>query len=440
MNRQALNRDGGEIKEQRRCWEFYNCDKIECPAYKNEDTPCWLTSGTYCRGETQGRFYDKLEECVKCGGFLSQMDGEEGRQVIKKVVNSLHSIVAKLEEEEEHLKLENIYLKERLSKEYAPDLVVGPNKRMEQIYSLITKVAATDSTVLLTGETGTGKGLFARAVHYHSPRSNQPFVPVNCSTLSENLLESELFGHVKGAFTSATSDKPGLFELSNKGTFFFDEIGDISPAIQGKLLEVLQDKSTKRVGGTKPTKVDVRIIAATNKDIEALVKEGRFREDLFYRLNVFPIHLPALRERKEDIPMLAEHFLEEFNREKEKNIKGIHKEALKKLIEYDWPGNIREIENVIERAVVLAEGELIRFQDLPVYLQGKREEKTAAKEKEAIKTLGELEREHILSVLKLTSDKRSEAAKLLGIDRKTLYRKIKGCKLEPVGHNALPVA
>ncbi|MEW5766064.1 MAG: sigma-54 dependent transcriptional regulator [bacterium] len=440
MNRQALNKDGGEIKERLRCWEFYDCDKIECPAYQNKDLPCWLVSGTHCRNEIQGKFYDKLEECVKCRVFLSEMDGEEGRQVVEKVVSSLHSMVAKLEEEEEHLKLENIYLKKRLSKEYAPDLVVGANKQMEQIYSLITKVAVTDSTVLLTGETGTGKGLFARAVHYHSPRSSQPFVPVNCSTLSESLLESELFGHVKGAFTSATSDKHGLFELANKGTFFFDEIGDISLAIQGKLLEVLQDKTTKRVGGTKPVKVDVRIIAATNKDIEAHVKEGRFREDLFYRLNVFPIHLPALRERKEDIPALAEYFLEKFNRERKKGAKGIHKKALKKLIEYEWPGNIREFENVIERAVILAEEDLIRLEHLPIYIKGKREGTAAVEEKEVIKTLDELEREHILRVLKLTSNKRSEVAKLLGIDRKTLYRKIKVYKLETAGHNVLPVA
>jgi transcriptional regulator with PAS, ATPase and Fis domain len=352
-------------------------------------------------------------------------------------IDSFHSMVAKLEEKERDLELENIYPKERLVNEYAPDLVVGPNKRMHQIYGLITKVAATDSTVLLTGETGTGKGLFARAVHYHSKRSKHPFVPINCGILSENLLESELFGHVKGAFTGAISDKSGLFELANKGTFFFDEIGDISLIIQAKLLEVLQDKTIKRVGGTKSIKVDVRIIAATNKDIEVLVKEGKIREDLFYRLNVFAIHLPPLRERKEDIPILAEHFLRKFNRERDKGIKGIHKEALKRLMAYDWPGNIRELENVIERALVVGSADLILPQDLPPYIQGERGEEVSIKTKEAIKSLKELEREHILRVLKLTSYRRSEAAKLLGIDRKSLYRKIKAYKLEAKGHNAL---
>lgn len=218
--------------------------------------------------------------------------------------------------------------------------------------------------------------------------------------MSENLLESELFGHARGAFTGAIADKSGLFELAEKGTFFFDEIGDISPAIQGKLLEVLQDKSIKRVGGTKLIEIDARIIVATNKDIGALVREGRIREDLYYRLNVFPIHLPPLRERKEDIPVLAEHFLKKFNQERDKSIKGIHKETLRSLIEYDWPGNIRELENVIERAVVLESEELILPQDLPPHIQGERGIKRLTDE--GIKNLKELEKEHILKALKLT--------------------------------------
>ena len=406
-----------------RCWEYFKCRKPDCPAYKKEDIQCWLTSGTHCRNEIQGKFYDKLEECVKCQVFLSQMDGEKGRQIVEKVVGSLHSMVARLEEEEEHLKLENIYLKERLAKEYAPSLVIGPNKRMEQIYGIISKVAATGSTVLLTGETGTGKGLFARAIHYHSGREKEPFVPVNCSTLSEALLESELFGHVKGAFTSATSDKVGLFELAEKGTFFFDEIGDVSPAIQGKLLEVLQDKSIKRVGGTKLVEIDARIIVATNKDLMALIKEGRFREDLFYRLNVFPIHLPPLRERREDIPILIEHFLKKFNQGRDKDIKGIHKETVRRLMEYDWPGNIRELENVIERAVVLESSELISSKDLPANIYPENKEELVLKER--VKTLGELEKEHILRVIKLVSSNKSRAAQLLGIDRRSLHRKMK---------------
>lgn len=306
-----------------------------------------------------------------------------------------------------------------MAKEYAPDLVIGHNKQMKQIYDLISKVAATDSTVLLTGETGTGKGLFARAIHYHSKRSSHPFVPINCSTLNENLLESELFGHTKGAFTSAVADKPGLFELSDKGTFFFDEIGDISPTIQGKLLEVLQDKSIKRVGGTKFIKVDVRIIVATNKNIQSLVKEGRFREDLFYRLNVFPIHLPPLRERKEDIPVLAEHFLKRFNQGRRKNIKGIHKETIKKLMAYDWPGSIRELENVIERAVILEEGWFISLGVLPSHIQKRKG--SSVKQK----TLQEAEMEHILRALEESGGNRTKAAVSLGITRSTLYEKMK---------------
>lgn len=432
MKKENFSKSGREEIRRIKCWEFCGCQKADCPAYESEDLNCWLISGTRCRDEIQDKFYDKLEECVKCEVFLSQMDAEGGRQTIEKVIDSLHLMVAQLEEKERYLELENIYLKERLAKEYAPDLVVGPNKRMEQIYGLITKVAATDSTVLLTGETGTGKGLFARAVHYHSSRSKYPFVPINCNTLSETLLESELFGHVKGAFTGATVEKPGLFELANNGTFFFDEIGDISSTIQGKLLEVLQDKSVKRVGGTNFIKVDVRVIVASNKDIQTMVKERRFREDLFYRLNVFPIHLPSLRERKEDILILAEHFLKKFNQGREKGINGIHKETVKRLIEYDWPGNIRELENVIERAVILASEELILPQDLPIHIQGQVRKKEEFQER--IKTLAELEKEHILKVLRLASYKRSVTAKLLGINRRSLYRKLNAYELETRGH------
>lgn len=410
-------------KEKIKCWEFYNCNKVKCPAYKSKDFHCWLISGTYCRDKIQDKFYDKLEECVKCEVFISQINKEEFRKIVEKLTNTLHSLVTQIEEKEKDLELENIYLKEILAKEYAPDLVIGPNKRMEEIYDLITKVAVTDSTVLIMGETGTGKGLFARAIHYHSQRSKHPFVPINCSTLSENLLESELFGHVKGAFTNATADKPGLFELASNGTFFFDEIGDISLAIQGKILEVLQYRTIKRVGGIKTIKVDARIISATNKDIEALIKEGKVREDLFYRLNVFPIPLLPLREREDDIPVLANHFLKIFAQKMRKDIKGIHKDALKKLMKYDWPGNIRELENIIERSVILANKEFILPQELAISIQEKVNE--AAKEKGRIKTLHEIEKEHILEILRFTSYKNVEAAKLLGIDRKSLYRKMK---------------
>jgi transcriptional regulator with GAF, ATPase, and Fis domain len=235
---------------------------------------------------------------------------------------------------------------------------------MQEIYRIIAKVATTDSTVLIYGQSGTGKELIARAIHFNSPRREKQFVPVDCAVLSENLLESELFGHVRGSFTGAITTKPGLFEVADGGTVFLDEVGNISLAIQAKLLRVLQEREFTPVGGTKVKKVDIRLIAATNKDLEKMIKEETFREDLYYRLNIVPITLPALKERQDDIPILAVHFLKKYAEEIGKTIKGFTPEAMERLMRYPWPGNVRELENVIERTVVMIEEEMVQVEHL----------------------------------------------------------------------------
>jgi transcriptional regulator with GAF, ATPase, and Fis domain len=235
---------------------------------------------------------------------------------------------------------------------------------MQEIYRIIVKVAMTDSTVLIYGQSGTGKELIARAIHFNSPRREKQFVPVDCAVLSENLLESELFGHVRGSFTGAVTTKPGLFEVADEGTVFLDEVGNISLAIQAKLLRVLQEREFTPVGGTKVKKVDIRLIAATNKDLEKMIKEESFREDLYYRLNIVPIYLPLLKERQDDIPLLSVHFLKKYAEEMGKTIKGFTPEAMEKLMKYPWPGNVRELENVIERTVVMMEEEMVRVEHL----------------------------------------------------------------------------
>lgn len=260
---------------------------------------------------------------------------------------------------------ENIYLRKELEAKYGFDNIIGNSTRMQDVYKLIRKVAPTDSTVLIRGESGTGKELIARAIHFNSPRKKRPFVPVDCGVLAQELLESELFGHVKGSFTGAIVTKPGLFEIADGGSIFLDEIGDINPNIQSKLLRVIQEKEFTPVGGVKPKKADLRFIVATNKDLEKLVEERQFREDLFYRLNVVSITIPLLKERKDDIPLLAYHFLKKYTKEMNKNIKSISVDAMNMLIAYSWPGNVRQLENVIERAIVMAEGDTITTDHLP---------------------------------------------------------------------------
>jgi transcriptional regulator with GAF, ATPase, and Fis domain len=305
---------------------------------------------------------------------------------------------------------------------------------MQEVYRLIEKVAKTDATVLIRGESGTGKELVARAIHYHSRRSEAPFISINCAALPETLLESELFGHARGAFTGAVTAKKGLFEEAHEGTIFLDEIGDISLGLQSKLLRVLQEGEFLRVGETRPTRVDVRVLAATNRDLEKAVKEGSFRPELFYRLNVISIWLPPLRERRDDIPLLARHFLEKIGRRLGKEVTGFTSEAMDALVRADWPGNVRELENVIERAVILTEGKKIELGDLP------RQFRNLAKGtsgwaytrgmsfKEAVTAY---ETSLILQALEESQWVQARAAEILGLKRSTLNEMIKRYNLRP---------
>jgi len=330
--------------------------------------------------------------------------------------------------ERRRLVLENLRFKQELKEKYRFENIVGSSDRMLEVYKVIARVAPTRSTVLIQGETGTGKELIARAIHYNSPRADRPFVAIDCSALAESLLESELFGHVKGAFTGAVVAKRGLFEEAHGGTCFLDEVGEISLSTQAKLLRVLQEHEVKRVGGTESVKVDVRVIAATNKDLEKLVAEGRFREDLFYRLSVVTIHLPPLRERREDIPLLVNYFLRKYAAENNRPISHASPEAMALLTEYDWPGNVRELQHVIERAVALTTNAVLLPEDLPPKLRGVSEE--GASTGESSLTLRELEKRHIQRVLKQTKGNKKRAAELLGIHRRTLYRLAKRYGIE----------
>jgi two-component system NtrC family response regulator len=287
--------------------------------------------------------------------------------------------------------------------------------------------------VLLRGESGTGKELIAKAVHYHSPRANQPFIKVNCAALPETLLESELFGHEKGAFTGAAAKRIGRFEAADKGTIFLDEIGDIAPGVQVKLLRVLQEKEFERLGGNQTIKSDVRVIAATNRDLEQGMKEGTFREDLYYRLNVVSVVIPPLRERKEDVPALLEHFIKKYGVENRKKISGVSAEARDVLMRYSYPGNVRELENIIERAVVLSKGKTITSSDLPLHLRTTgSEEKICVKKSEGAltETLDTLERGLILEALKESGGVQTKAAEKLGISERVLRYKLKKYRIK----------
>jgi DNA-binding NtrC family response regulator len=289
---------------------------------------------------------------------------------------------------------------------------------MQEIFDLIQDIAPVDSTVLITGETGTGKELAAKAVHTNSPRSEGPFVSVNCGAIPEHLMESELFGHQKGAFTDAKETKKGRLEMSHGGTLFLDEVGEIGMRMQIDLLRVLEERVFYRVGGTQPIEVDFRIIAATNRDLEEAIKEGIFREDLYYRLNVIILRMPPLRERKEDIPLLAEHFLQRFSQETNKAVDQISRSSMDELMLYEWPGNVRELENAVERAVVVCKGRKIIPEDLPILSSIE----TPAHEN---RSLTELEKVHIHRILDENQWNISKSSRILGIDRSTLYSKIK---------------
>ena len=332
-------------------------------------------------------------------------------------------------QEKENLHDQYALLQRELQKTAGDEFITGTNPRMQEVANLILKVAPTPTTVLIRGESGTGKEVVARLIHKNSPLSDKPFITINCTTFSPNLIESELFGYVKGAFTGANKNQPGLLELAHGGTVFLDEIGDLPLEMQAKLLRFLQSGEVRPVGSTTTRKVSVRVLAATNRNLEAMIERGEFRADLFYRLNAFTIVLPPLRDRREDIPLLAYHFLQRAKAKVNKHVSGIETEALNLLMQYHWPGNLRELENVIERAVVLTETDAIRVEDLPLVLRGDtpgrrmavapgREGLHALKQR----MLDQIEREAIIQYLKQHNGNITRAAQAAGISRRTLHR------------------
>ena len=324
-------------------------------------------------------------------------------------------------QKESLLLTENRLLRMEVRKKFEFSNIIGKSKKMQEIFSLIEKVALGNSTVIIYGGSGTGKELVAKAIHYNSPRTDRPFIPFNCGAIPETLVESELFGHTKGAFTGAVQAKKGLFEEADGGTLFLDEISTILPSVQVKLLRVLQEKEVMKVGSTERTKIDVRMLAATNENLEENMKKGKFREDLFYRLHVFPIFLPDLKDRKEDIPLLAYHFLDSYSKEAKKEIKGISKEAIKLLLEYHWPGNVRELENAIERAVIMTDQDYLASNDFPKDLTEGFSEmiKRGVKDR---KSLDDIKSEYIKEILKEVGGNKRIAAEILKVNPRTLYR------------------
>lgn len=336
--------------------------------------------------------------------------------------NELGVLIEKILENQAQAR-ENLYLKEQYKERTRFESLIGQSRVMQEVFELIRNVSPTNSTILITGETGTGKGLAAKAIHSHSPRSHGPFVVMNCGAIPEHLMESELFGYQKGAFTDAKSTKKGRLEMAHGGTLFLDEIGEIGMRMQIDLLRVLDDRVFYRVGGTQPMEADFRVIAATNRNLQEAIKEGIFREDLYYRLNVISFKMPSLSERKEDIPLLAEHFLRRFSQETNRQIDHISREAMDEMMLYEWPGNVRELENAIERSVVIAKTRNIFPGDLPI----------SQPEGVCISTDNTLEGVEKAHINRMLHEKRwniSQAARTLGIDRSTLYGKIKRYELE----------
>jgi len=335
-------------------------------------------------------------------------------------LNELILHISKVQKESLLLR-ENRLLRMEVRKKFEFNNIIGKSKKMQEVFSLIEKVALGSSTVMIYGGSGTGKELVAKAIHYNSSRADRPFIPFNCGAIPETLVESELFGHTKGAFTGAIQAKKGLFEEADGGTLFLDEISTILPSVQVKLLRVLQEKEVMKVGSTERTKIDARMIAATNENLEDNMKKGKFREDLFYRLHVFPIFLPDLKDRKEDIPLLAYHFLDLYSKEAKKEIKGISKESMKILLEYHWPGNVRELENVIERGVIMTDQDYLVPNDFPKDLMEGFSEmiKRGVKDR---KSLDDIKSEYIKEILKEVGGNKRIASEILKVNPRTLYR------------------
>jgi len=364
-------------------------------------------------------------EALKAGAFdylTKPLDIEELKILIEKAL------------EHYHLRAENLVLKERLGDRFDFSRIIATSSKMKSLLETLAMVAPSDATVLIMGGSGTGKEVIANAIHHNSSRAGHPFIKVSCAALPETLLESELFGHEKGAFTGATARREGRFQLADRGTIFLDEVGEMSPAIQTKLLRVLQEKEFEPLGSTRTLKVDIRVITATNRDLEKEVKEGRFREDLYYRLNVVPLLLPLLRERREDIPPLAEHFLSLYRKKNGKPLRGISGKALDLLVRYDWPGNIRELENCIERAVIMAREEVIVPADFPpqIRMLSMEGERDGFDIPYGI-SLDDMERALIVKTLAETGGNRTKTADILGINRRTLQNKLKRYALDTQG-------
>jgi len=362
-------------------------------------------------------------EAIKCGAF---------DYVPKPFTPDQLTVTVAKAVEDKRLRNENLYLRQQLEERYSFGNIIGGSKKMREVYKVIEKVAPSDSTVLIHGESGTGKELVAKAIHYNSLRSKSQFLSVDCSALTESLLESELFGHVKGSFTGAVVSKPGLFEVASGGTFFLDEIGDVSLPTQSKLLRVLQEREFKPVGGTETKKTEIRLITATNKNLEAMIAEGTFREELFYRLNVLPIFLPPLRKRKDDIPALVHHFLEKYSRGVNGKNTAISPDAMHLLMKYDWPGNVRELENIIERLVVMSDGSTIKPEQLPVSIQRERldggvvvprtnQELKEAKQRLRRKAVREVERAFVANALERNGWNVTRAAREVGMQRSNFH-------------------
>ena len=359
-------------------------------------------------------------EAMKLGAYhyvTKPFDNDELRLIISRSLS------------EKALKQELLFRREEMDKSFDFEKIIHKSNVMKDIFKVVKQIADSKSTALIMGESGTGKELISRAIHYNSNRKNYPFVTINCAAIPETLIESELFGHEKGAFTNAIEKKLGRFEVAHQGTLFLDEIGELSLATQAKILRFLEEKEFNRVGGSKTMKVDVRLITATNKDLNQLIKKGNFREDLYYRINVVPIVIPPLRDRKEDIPLLIDHFINKFNVENNKNVKGFNKEAIELMMQYEWPGNVRELENLVERVIALTSAEYIPLSELP--LSFKNIPKTNGLKESVldgkvsfIQAEEEFERGVILDALKRTNHIQSHAAEILGISRRILKYKM----------------